>query len=118
MSFIKKIINWIKVHLFTKTIPEDTDTVRIIPSGHIVFKYNIATKSLTYANCYLDETNKKLVRKSINLQKGCLYVNALNKDSAIKKLAKRKLKVVSGNNKEVRKQPKGNVIYFKQIKED
>jgi len=50
--------------------------------GHTVFQFNTVTGKLSLAVVGVDENNKK----SIKVEKDCIYVSALNRKNALKKL--------------------------------
>lgn len=110
---LKAVGKWIRLHFFTKSELINGDQVRIVPKGHSVFKYNVGTRVLTLAVCQMLDG-----KKTVQMQKGCLYVSALNRDNAIKKLAKAKLKVTPGEKSPQIKQPAGDTVYFKKPKEE
>lgn len=107
--FFLNVLTFLKTSLFKKNEVIDRTQIRVIPKGHAVFKYNLKSKALTLANCFMQDG-----KKTVTMEEGCIYVSGLNRTIAIKKLAKIKAKVVSGDKQQYKPQPKGHIIYFKQ----
>jgi hypothetical protein len=69
-----------------------THTGRVLQKrGHTLFQFNIKTRELTIAMfesaIHFDDTKK--IPKKVIVQDDCLYVSALNKKNAFKKLFKK-----------------------------
>ena len=81
---IKKLINWILVQLRLR--PKKIGSIRP-KKGHKIFEFNYVTKDFNEAKYDLQIKNKG--RKIIITNKNCIYVSALNKKNAAKKILKR-----------------------------
>tara|TARA_R110002051_G_scaffold322875_1_gene414762 strand:+ start:1778 stop:2089 length:312 start_codon:yes stop_codon:yes gene_type:complete len=63
--------------------------------GHTLYEYNVETKELVEATytktdvSYIDiQKGKNIARRRVDMKGGCVYVSALNKKNAVKKLLK------------------------------
>lgn len=63
---------------------------RVIQPGHKVYEYNYVTETLQEAKV---EKSKLGTRKAVIMNERCLYVSALNKKNAAKKLNKKQYNV-------------------------
>lgn len=81
---MKQLINWFLVLLRLR--PKKIGSIKP-KRGHKVFEFNYVTKEFGEAKYSVEPNNSK--RKSIITNKNCIYVGALNKVNAAKKILKK-----------------------------